>query len=162
MTQFEDLEHRRAGTRGGHLAGDDDLIVEPEMAPVFTTQPRSLTNLREGQRVHFEAKLEPLTDPHLQVEWFKNGKPIIVGHRFRPIHDFGYVALVILDIINEDSGTYTARATNRIGSCECQAQLSCQSKSLQNQSCMKLYFYKFVFLWPVTKLGIKFRGSKLD
>lgn len=128
MTHFESLEQRRAAPQAGHLHGDDDLVVEPEMAPVFLTQPRSLTNLREGQRAHFEAKLEPITDPYLQVEWLKDGKPIIVGHRFRPIHDFGYVALVILDIINEDSGVYTARATNNVGSAECQAQLSCQSK----------------------------------
>ena len=128
FSQYEALDQKRAAAHGGHLAGEDDLIAEPEMAPTFLTQPRSLHNLREGQRAHFEAKLEPITDPHLQVEWLKDGKPIIVGHRFRPIHDFGYVALVILDVINEDSGVYTARATNLVGSCECSAELSCQSK----------------------------------
>ena len=128
MTQYEALEQRKAEARGGKLADDEDLVAEPEMAPVFLTQPRSQLNLREGQRAHFEAKLEPITDPNLQVEWLKDGKPIIVGHRFRPIHDFGYVALIILDIINEDSGTYTARATNLVGSCECSAQLTCLSK----------------------------------
>ena len=128
LSQYEALEHRKGAAHGGHLVEDEDLVAEPEMAPVFLTQPRSVANLREGQRAHFEAKLEPITDPYLQVEWLKDGKPIIVGHRFRPIHDFGYVALIILDVINEDSGTYTARATNLVGSCECSAQLSCQSK----------------------------------
>jgi hypothetical protein len=131
MTQYEALENRKpAAGAGGHLADDDDLVAEPEMAPVFLTQPRSLHNLREGQRAHFEAKLEPITDPNLQVEWLKDGRPLTVGHRFRPIHDFGYVALIILDVINEDSGVYTARATNLIGSSECSAKLTCQSKML--------------------------------
>ena len=49
--------------------------------PNFLTKLRNLENAREGQRAHFEAKLEPITDPHLQVEWLKNGEPIIIGHR---------------------------------------------------------------------------------
>ena len=130
MSQFESLEQRRAAPLAGHLNADEDLVAEPEMAPVFLTQPRSLTNLREGQRAHFEAKLEPITDPYLQVEWLKDGKPIIVGHRFRPIHDFGYVALDIVGLISEDSGTYTCRATNNAGTCEAQATLLCKSKEI--------------------------------
>ena len=49
--------------------------------PNFLTKPRNLENVREGQRAHFEAKLEPITDPHLQVEWLKDGQPVIIGHR---------------------------------------------------------------------------------
>jgi len=72
-------------------------------------------------------KLEPITDPHLQVEWFKDGTPVIIGHRFRPLHDFGYVALDIMDTISDDSGVYTCRATNLAGTCEIQARLICHS-----------------------------------
>ena len=57
--------------------------------------------------------MTPVTDPNLYIEWYKDGKPITVGHRFRPIHDFGYVALDIVGLISEDSGTYTCRAVNR-------------------------------------------------
>ena len=57
--------------------------------PNFLTKLRNLENAREGQRAHFEAKLEPITDPHLQVEWLKNGEPIIIGHRLeRTIKEF--------------------------------------------------------------------------
>lgn len=49
-----------------------------------------------------------------------------VGHRFRPIHDFGYVALDIVDCIAEDSGIYTCRAVNLLGSDETSCQLSCK------------------------------------
>ena len=77
---------------------------------------------------HFEAKIEPLADPNLHIEWFKDGRPVTIGHRFRPIHDFGYVAMDIVGLITEDSGTYTIRATNNVGSCEATATLRCKSK----------------------------------
>jgi len=60
------------------------------------------------------------------VEWLKNGRAITVGHRFRPIHDFGYVALDIIDLIAEDSGTYTCRATNALGMDETACTLVCR------------------------------------
>lgn len=102
----------------------DEII---NIKPRFLTQPKSLTNMREGQHAHFECKIEPVTDPNLKVEWFKNGRPITVGHRFRPIHDFGYVALDIIDLIAEDSGTYTCRAVNLIGTDETSCTLVCRS-----------------------------------
>lgn len=38
-----------------------------------------------------------------------------IGHRFRTIHDFGYVALDILYSYGEDSGTYMCKAVNELG-----------------------------------------------
>jgi titin len=128
LLHLDALEHRRSEAKGRRLDFEDELVADQDTAPNFITKPRNCLNLREGQRAHFEAKLEPLTDPNLQVEWLKDGKPVIVGHRFRPIHDFGYVALDILDVIPEDTGLYTARATNLVGVAEVQAQLSCQGK----------------------------------
>jgi len=55
--------------------------------------------------------------------WFE-----FAGHRFRPIHDFGYVALDIIDLIAEDSGTYTCRAVNLVGADETTCTLVCRSK----------------------------------
>ncbi|KAE8746083.1 hypothetical protein FOCC_FOCC007207 [Frankliniella occidentalis] len=101
-----------------------DEIVN--VRPRFVTRPKNVDGLREGSHAHFECKLEPVTDPNLKVEWFKNGRPITVGHRFRPIHDFGYVALDIIDLIAEDSGTYTCRAVNLMGSDETTCTLSCR------------------------------------
>jgi len=128
LMHFDALEQRRSGVKDHTLEIDDGLAADQDTAPSFVSKPRNCMNLKEGQRAHFEAKLEPLTDPNLQVEWLKDGKPVIVGHRFRPIHDFGYVALDILDVIPEDSGLYTARATNLVGFAEVQAHLSCQGK----------------------------------
>lgn len=100
----------------------DEVI---NVKPRFVTKPKSLERMREGQHAHFECKLEPVTDPNLKVEWYKNGRPITVGHRFRPIHDFGYVALDIVDLIAEDSGTYTCRAVNLVGVDETTCSLGC-------------------------------------
>lgn len=114
---------------------DEQVNVKPR----FVTRPKDLTKLREGQHAHFECKLEPVTDSNLKVEWYKNGRPITVGHRFRPIHDFGYVALDIVDLIAEDSGVYTCRAVNLVGSDETQCNLECHSSqqiltTTQNES----------------------------
>ncbi|KAL1117095.1 hypothetical protein AAG570_004423, partial [Ranatra chinensis] len=103
----------------------DEMVT---IKPRFLTKPKSV-EVREGGHAHFECKLEPVTDSNLKVEWFKNGRPIIVGHRFRPIHDFGYVALDIVDVIAEDSGTYTCRAVNLLGSDETACSLVCKGSA---------------------------------
>lgn len=100
---------------------------QQNIRPRFLTKPKDLGNMREGAHAHFECKLEPQTDSNLKVEWFKNGAPITIGHRFRPIHDFGYVALDVVDLIAEDSGIYTCRAVNGIGVDETQCTLDCRS-----------------------------------
>lgn len=41
---------------------------------------------------------------------------ITKGSRFRTYYDFGYVALDIIHVIAMDSGEYTVRATNHLGS----------------------------------------------
>lgn len=48
------------------------------------------------------------------------------GHRHRPLHDFGYVALDIVGTIPEDNGVYTCRATNALGYDETSAILNTQ------------------------------------
>ncbi|XP_035212215.1 LOW QUALITY PROTEIN: titin-like, partial [Stegodyphus dumicola] len=100
-----------------------------KVQPKFLTKLNNLT-LHEGQMAHFECRLEPVNDSSLRVEWFRNGKSLPVGHRYRPFHDFGYVALNILSVVPEDSGTYTCRAVNLIGTAEeIQATLTCTGKS---------------------------------
>ena len=128
MAQIKALEQKSALARL-HLREAQERDSEQEiLLPQFITHPRDQLNIIEGKRAHFEAKLEPITDPHLQVEWLKDGKPVIVGHRFRPIHDFGYVALDINGTIYEDTGVYTCRATNLVGTAEVHAKLLCKGK----------------------------------
>lgn len=101
---------------------DEQVTVKPR----FVTKPKNLENMTEGKHAHFECKIEPVTDPNLKVEWYKNGRPVTIGHRFRPIHDFGYVALDVVDLIAEDSGVYTCRATNFVGADEVNCVLKCR------------------------------------
>ena len=130
MAQIKALEQKSALARL-HLKEAQERDTEPEeIKPRFLTHPKDQLNIMEGKRAHFEAKVEPITDSHLQVEWLKDGKPIIVGHRFRPIHDFGYVALDINGTISEDTGVYTCRATNLAGMAECHVKLLCKGKIL--------------------------------
>ena len=49
----------------------------------------------------------------------------IAGHRFRPMYDFGFVALDILYTFPEDTGVYMCKATNKYGSDVNQVQLRC-------------------------------------
>lgn len=83
--------------------------------PVFLTPLTSLENLKEGDHAHLECRVEPINDPNLKIEWYINGKAIRAGHRFRTTHDFGYVALDVLYVYGEDTGTYMCKATNLLG-----------------------------------------------
>lgn len=49
----------------------------------FVVQLSGLTQLWEGQSAHVEGRIEPYPDPTMKVEWFHNGQPLSVGHRFR-------------------------------------------------------------------------------
>ncbi|KAK8746938.1 hypothetical protein OTU49_016904 [Cherax quadricarinatus] len=102
--------------------------VSVKIKPRFLTKLKDVT-LRDGMHAHFEAKIEPITDPNLRIEWIKDGKPIQMGSRFRLIHDFGYVALDISDIIEEDTGVYTCVATNLMGKDEISANLKVLNSS---------------------------------
>lgn len=76
-------------------------------APVFTTPLSNVDSLREGENVHFEARVIPTDDPRLKVEWFWNGKPLKAGSRFRTFCDFGFVILEISPVYPEDTGEYS-------------------------------------------------------
>lgn len=50
------------------------------------------------------------------------------GHKFKPIHEFGHVALDILYTYPEDSGVYTVKAKNKHGTDSTQATIYCSPK----------------------------------
>lgn len=59
------------------------LIINIFYSIRFVVQLSGLTQLWEGQSAHVEGRIEPYPDPTMKVEWFHNGKPLSVGHRFR-------------------------------------------------------------------------------
>ncbi len=50
--------------------------------PEFITPIKSQKNIPEGGFAHFDARLEPLNDSTLHVEWLKDGKPVEASKKF--------------------------------------------------------------------------------
>lgn len=59
-------------TRPYAAPGEEEPVYPP---PQFIIPLRNLSQI-EGGKVHFEARIEPVGDPTMRVEWFLNGKPM--------------------------------------------------------------------------------------
>lgn len=120
-----------ASTKGKIVCKSRKVLQQP----AFTNQlQQELPSVSEGDTVHLECRATPINDPHMKIEWFHDGQPLITGHRFKTVHDFGYIALDILYAYPEDSGTYTCKATNELGSATTECKIQATSKH-------------YVFLW---------------
>lgn len=93
-------------------------IAQSQSSPIFRTPLLNPQPVMEGQNIHLEARLEPIGDPTMKVEWFCNGAPLTIGSRFRTYNDFGFIALDIVGVTVHDQGTYVCRATNALGYAE--------------------------------------------
>ena len=72
MKQFQYLETKTSG----RTEIQEETTAQ---APVFTSSPKSI-DVKEGQKAHFEARIIPVSDPTLKIEWFLNGQPIKLGN----------------------------------------------------------------------------------
>lgn len=54
---------------------EEDRVYPP---PQFIVPLRDV-NQMEGGKVHFEARIEPVGDPSMKVEWFLNGNVIVAS-----------------------------------------------------------------------------------
>jgi hypothetical protein len=113
----------------GEGSGTAPAAAKDVGPPQFVSTLNDTGDLSEGQSCHMEARLTPIEDPDLKVEWFKDGKPLPTGHRFRTFHDFGIVILDILYCYGEDSGEYECRATNKHGKDSVKCKVACSAKS---------------------------------
>lgn len=52
--------------------GEEDRVYPP---PQFIIPLQNVSQV-EGNRVHMEARIEPVGDPSMVVEWFLNGRPM--------------------------------------------------------------------------------------
>merc|ERR1712223_2297961 len=105
-----------------------DSIVEPNQPPQFTTPLADQLNVREGGFAHFEARLEPMGDHSMTVEWFKDGRLVDASSRITSFFNFGYVALTIKQVSSLDAGVYSCMARNAKGQVQTEAQLTTVSK----------------------------------
>jgi len=81
-----------------------DEPTAPKLAPKFLAGPQSHEDLAEGQTCHLECQIEPIDDPKLKIEWFHNGQLLVAGHRFKHVHEFGYVSFDFVNVYPEDTG----------------------------------------------------------
>lgn len=126
MTKIQALEDSSRYQR----REEEEVLVKEK--PRFTVKLNGPTSLVEGQSAHYECRIEPYPDATMKVEWFHNGQPLSTGHRYRTTCDFGFAALDVLTVYAEDSGTYTCKATNRLGSAQSSIELSVKCKSTTN------------------------------
>jgi titin len=93
-------------------------------------QIKGTNKIVEGQRAHFEVRVEPLNDTTMQIEWYHNGQVIMSASRVQTYHDFGYVALDIVAVRSEDAGTYTVVARNALGEAQSSTTMEVESKQI--------------------------------
>lgn len=52
--------------------GEEDRVYPP---PQFIVPLQNITQM-EGGKIHFETRIEPVGDPTMQVQWYRNGQPL--------------------------------------------------------------------------------------
>lgn len=119
------IQHLEDSSRYNKTTQEDVYVTT---TPKFLGPLKGTTKIVEGQRAHFEARVEPQSDLSMKVEWYHNGKPITAANRIQTYHDFGYVAIDILQVRGEDAGTYTVVAKNKAGEAQASAQMIVESK----------------------------------
>lgn len=66
------LQHLEDSSRYQRKSVQEETVSQ---APVFTMPIKDL-RVAENQAAHFEARVIPVGDPRLKVEWLRNGVPI--------------------------------------------------------------------------------------
>lgn len=99
-------------------------VPETFSKPMFLTKMNSV-RVEEGKTACLESRIEPALDPSLTIDWFFEDKPLKVGNRFQPYYHFGFVVLKILKTQPDDTGLYTCRISNQLGSAEMSASIIC-------------------------------------
>ena len=121
------------GQNFGSIWSKDELQDEETMydknkpiPPKFKTQFKAQLNLRERDTARYEAKLIPIGDPTMKIEWLRNGEPLRSATRYEIKYDFGLVSLNLLWTYPEDDGIYECVATNQVGQDKTRAELKCK------------------------------------
>ncbi|CAJ0920993.1 unnamed protein product, partial [Mesorhabditis belari] len=119
---------RQHSTKELQLTVDDNYDEAQGRAPEFKVGLENI-GVAEGEFCRFETQVAPINDPYMRLEWFKDRRPVLMGHRFRSTLDFGFAALDLLYALPDDTGEYHCVATNRFGQAMLSASLACQGGS---------------------------------
>ncbi|XP_074662091.1 titin-like isoform X2 [Tubulanus polymorphus] len=106
---------RDALARGEEPPAEDMYDKTKQRPPKFRRKLVDLPNLDESDPAHLETSLVPIGDPNMKVEWYKDGKLLHHGTRFKTSWDFSYIALDLLWTYPEDDGEYYCHASNLYG-----------------------------------------------
>lgn len=94
------------------------LFLEQKIPPSFTKKPSETLEETEGKLVKIEARVagsQPMV-----VNWYKDGTEIFSSDRYDMTFKSNMAVMVIKSSSSSDSGTYTCKVTNEIGSASCQ------------------------------------------
>ena len=80
--------------------------------PEIATHPQNITT-REGQNVTLYCNATGNPWPALTISWYKDGYPI--NNSFSTMLSPSHEQLTITNVSRKDSGDYTCRAKNRVG-----------------------------------------------
>lgn len=83
QTQADLERHIRQYTKSEVLLKETDIYEDGnQRGPEFKTQLQNLVS-NEGDFARFECQLAPVNDPNMRVDWFVNGKPVMIGNFHR-------------------------------------------------------------------------------
>merc|ERR1719232_1848580 len=102
-------------------------IVNKYAPPQFMA-PLMNVNVNEGERAHFEAKVGPVGDPSMVVEWYFNGNLIPASSRINTACQFGFVSMDMLNATGSDAGDYTCVVRSDSGHDKSFCQLTVMAK----------------------------------
>ena len=109
-----------------------ELLEETREKIVFI-QPLTLRTKNphiERSNAHFDARIEPYSDPTMKIEFLHNGHPLLTGSRVLARHEFGLITLDIACLTLSDAGEYTLIVTSdEFGSISSSANLEVVEES---------------------------------
>lgn len=82
----------------------------------------------KGSKVEFTCEVD-LGKPVSEIVWERQGRPVKVTDRVQQVLDGSKATLIINECSIDDVGTYSMRASNKLGTVETEATLSVTCKS---------------------------------
>uniref|UniRef100_A0A914KKC3 Ig-like domain-containing protein n=1 Tax=Meloidogyne incognita TaxID=6306 RepID=A0A914KKC3_MELIC len=98
-------------------------VIEQLEAPKFVDGLKPI-EVKEGETAKMSVQVD--SKPAPKVQWFKDGQPVNVDgvHIVATDDGHGRHELIIKDAKNNDAGTYTCKASNKVGEAESQAKFA--------------------------------------